>query len=316
MPAAPAVGCERALSAAHLQPPVVVEPTGEHHFSVILLHGFSNRGTDFLPLMRSFARLGIDVSRVRFIFPNAPRRTMHWPGSDWSRRGFAAWYTYYTDLSGQSSADADEIAVCELEASAAALRALAAAEAAALGGDYSRVFVGGYSQGGTVAAHAAVTEGAPRLAGVLLSRSVLMAQTIPSLTAAEGSPTPFFAFRSGRDNVYPIDVQCRSQERLVAGGWTLAALECSDLNHAPWSWTEYDYAAACAAFALGLSGNAPPTGVVAGGGGTCSDLKGMLLSLCRYRFPYQLALAFPCCRGDDQAPATDRKGTSKLDTKS
>jgi len=43
--------------------------------------------------------------------------------------------------------------------------------------------VGGYSQGGTVVAHTAVSGGAPRLAGALLTRSVLMAQT--SLSQSE-----------------------------------------------------------------------------------------------------------------------------------
>ena len=45
--------------------------------------------------------------------------------------------------------------------------------------------MGGYSQGGTVAAHAAVIDGAPRLAGALLTRSVLMAQTSLSPSSGE-----------------------------------------------------------------------------------------------------------------------------------
>ena len=116
------------LAAAYLQPPVIVEAGGAHRYSIILLHGLGNRGSDFLPILHSFSRLGIDVSNVRFVFPNAPRRTMQWPL--WGpSRGVQAWYTYFSDESGKSSADADEIATSELDASAAALLALAEAEA-------------------------------------------------------------------------------------------------------------------------------------------------------------------------------------------
>ncbi|EOD18591.1 hypothetical protein EMIHUDRAFT_243698 [Emiliania huxleyi CCMP1516] len=294
-------------AAAYLQPPVIVEAGGEHHYSIILLHGLGNRGSDFLPILHSFSRLGIDVSNVRFVFPNAPRRTMQWPV--WGpSRGVQAWYTYFSDESGKSSADADEIATSELNASAAALLALAEAEArlaeirrdsppswiaAALGGDFGRVFVGGYSQGGTVAAHAAVSDGAPRLAGALLTRS-----------EPEGR-TPFFAFRSGRDNTYPIGVQRHSPSLR----WSLAVSE-SSVNHATWSWGEYDYVAASAAFALGLRADPPPTGIGPGRScwtAPCLDLHGVLVSLW-YRFPYQCVGLSPCCRGGDQAPAASRGG--------
>ena len=99
---------------------MIVEAGGAHRYSINLLHGLGNRGSDFLPILHSFSRLGIDVSNVRFVFPNAPRRTMQWPL--WGpSRGVQAWYTYFSDESGKSSAD--EIATSELDASAAALLA-------------------------------------------------------------------------------------------------------------------------------------------------------------------------------------------------
>ena len=59
-----------------LRPSVVVDATHAHTHTVIMLHGMAFDSSMFEELP---AMLGARASTVRWVFPNAPVRTIDWP---------------------------------------------------------------------------------------------------------------------------------------------------------------------------------------------------------------------------------------------
>ena len=83
-----------AVPAGILAAALIIEPTAEHTHSVILLHGMYCTGDMFEQMPRIMSELGGQPSGIRWIFPNAPSRTISWPSG--SEDGVTAWYNYYT----------------------------------------------------------------------------------------------------------------------------------------------------------------------------------------------------------------------------
>lgn len=151
-----------------------IAPTGTHTSTVILLHGCYCEGNDFEPvpqLMRELA--GTDsISGVKFIFPSAPLRTLHWPKG--VEHDISAWYDYFTCRS--NTMHHDEIDQKHLASVTQQICEIIDQETALLGGDSRCIVIGGNSQGGTVAGHVACTYGRP-LGALIFMRSCLLDAT-------------------------------------------------------------------------------------------------------------------------------------------
>jgi len=93
------------------------------------------------------------------------------------------------------------------------------AEAAVLGGDYSRIFIGGYSQGGTSVLHAAIHEDCPSLGGVFTCCSTLHVERVTAALAAPVKSTPFVLYAGAKDDIYPVMLLRPTVERLQAAGY-------------------------------------------------------------------------------------------------
>ena len=141
---------------------VVIEPTLEHTHSVVFLHGLYCSGNDFDEVPNLLSELGGNPGAIRWIYPNAPKRTIDWPAG--AEENVAAWYNYHTDKSG--TMEHDTIDEDQLKSAAASVISLLGQEAAKFGGDWSRLILGGNSQGGTVASFVAATCGR-KLGGLL-----------------------------------------------------------------------------------------------------------------------------------------------------
>jgi len=150
---------------------VVLEPAVAHS-TVIWLHGLGADGRDFVPIVPEL-RLP-DALGVRFIFPHADVR----PVTINNGYPMRAWYDI-TSLSPGGRGDA-----AGLPESVARVRARIESEQAA-GIAPSRIVIAGFSQGGAVAFHAALSH-PERLAGVLaLSTYLPVPETLePRLAAA------------------------------------------------------------------------------------------------------------------------------------
>jgi predicted esterase len=226
-----------------LEPPVVVEPSGEHTHSVIMLHGMYCEADEWESLPSIFAQLGGEVSGVRWIFPNAPKRTVTWPHG--KEDGVSAWYNYFTARGG--TMEHDDIDATHLDAVTRDVHLLLEKEVMALGGDSRRVAIGGNSQGGTVAAHVALTY--PRDLGALLCLCTILLDSTP-VPVREAPPLPVFVFTAQHDQEYIPDFQRACYSRLVDAGFRLTSHVEPGLDHYTTSTAELHHAARWLALAL------------------------------------------------------------------
>ena len=178
---------------------------GEVEASVIWLHGLGADGGDFEGIIPYLGLpSGNGATGIRFLFPNAPRIPVSVNGG----MSMRAWYDvrdqrieFRADLSG-------------MKHSARAVLSLVEGEVAR-GIPLSRIIVGGFSQGGLVAAFAGHLSSQP-LGGVMILSSYIPAP-FPS---GEGQiPKSFLMAHGTLDQVIPVSLGRKSCEWLVSAGW-------------------------------------------------------------------------------------------------
>lgn len=129
-------------------------------YTLIYLHSFSNKGTDYTDYPQYF---GVGGAHIRVVLPTAPlleqtcfKHWMVWRGKrmGWRPIRFNSWFDYITDRAGSREND---IGLESLVAMRARIHGLIQREVNRLGGDARRVILGGASQGCCVALDAAMT---------------------------------------------------------------------------------------------------------------------------------------------------------------
>ena len=201
----------------------VVAATGEHHATFIVLHGFT-----CIEHVRSWkvmlaARLGPEIfGTLRLVFLLSPmRRVSCYKESDEEMR---AWHDYFTDHGGDEGRPEveEEIDVDHMRWCRARIHAVIDEEAEVLGGDASRVALGGQSQGSCVALDAALTycpanAQGTRLGGCFASfGQVYSSSPVPEANAA----LPIVAFHGADDRCIAASLALRSYARLLDAGYT------------------------------------------------------------------------------------------------
>lgn len=173
-------------------------------WSVIWLHGLGADGHDFEPLV---GELGLSGDPgVRFVFPHAPYRAVTVNGGMRMR----AWYDILSmDIARVPDADG-------VEESCDRLAALVAEEEAR-GIPAERILLAGFSQGGAIALHAALTRALP-VAGVVALSTYL---PLPS-AAVDGPRPPVFMGHGSFDPVVPPSLGEAARERMAEAGFEVA----------------------------------------------------------------------------------------------
>ena len=196
-----------------LLPGVEIEPRASARSSVIWLHGLGADGHDFEPIV---PELGLDPGlKVRFVFPHAPAIPVTVNGG----MVMPAWYDI-RDLALERRADEEGLA-----RSVASIRSLVARENER-GISCERILLGGFSQGGAVALHVALSH-PERLAGLFaLSTSLTAPQELERALDPANAALPVFQAHGTHDPMVPIE----------GGRATCAALRA--LHH-PVEWHEY-----------------------------------------------------------------------------
>ena len=188
-PAAPAAPASPAAPA-----PVVISPGAPHDATLLLLPGFTcsaeSMAESWMPAISE--TLGDRGGRLKLVFLNAPEREVSCYGDE--RPRLQAWHDYFTDHGGDEGRPEveEEIDEAHVAWSRARIHAAIDAEVALLGGDHSRVAVGGASQGCCMALDAALTHPAV-LGGVFASFGQVYACTAASrvrVTTTHPSPSP------------------------------------------------------------------------------------------------------------------------------
>ena len=174
--------------------------------AVIWLHGLGADGSDFVPIV---PELGLpDEPAVRFIFPDAPYRAVTCNGGYEMR----AWYDILS--LAPESRRIDEAGLLE---SRDTVRALIAREVGR-GIPASHIFLAGFSQGGAVAYHTALTHPEP-LAGLLaLSTYVPSADLLQAGFNPACRALPVFVAHGSVDDVVSMDLGRRAQDLLLSLG--------------------------------------------------------------------------------------------------
>jgi len=183
------------LIAEHALPPL----------SLILLHGLGSDGADMRGLAEALTWPG------RLLCPDAAPRPVTLNGGYVMR----AWF----DILGLGPDDPVDAA--GIHQAVAQVQRLIEAERAA-GVPAERIFIGGFSQGGVVALHAALRH-AERLGGVLaLSTWLPLRQELPAERSEAALDTPIFIGHGRHDDIVPLAAAERARD-------ALRELGCRDL---------------------------------------------------------------------------------------
>lgn len=175
-------------------------------WSVIWLHGLGADGHDFEPVA---AELGLpDSPGIRFVFPHAPYRSVTINGGMRMR----AWYDIRA-MDIVSRPDGEGV-----EASSDRLAELVEEEMAR-GIEPGRVVIAGFSQGGAIALHTALTR-TPNVAGVI-ALSTYLPLAADAAAAGTGSGLPVFMGHGTFDPVVPLALGEAARRRLDEAGFDL-----------------------------------------------------------------------------------------------
>lgn len=205
-----------------LPTPFILQPRdAEHHAgTIVMLHGFTSSGkqlaSGWLPaLARVLGRRAL--ATLKLVFLNAPVRSVSCYGGE----RHPAWHDYYSDHGGEDGCPEveEEIDAEQLAWSRGKVHEVLDAEATLLGGDYSRVAIGGASQGCCTALDAALTH--PQLlGGVFASFGHVYSSTFEHAPYADGrSQLRIHAFHGAGDRCIAASLAMRTYAELADLGF-------------------------------------------------------------------------------------------------
>lgn len=193
------------MTAGFVDAPIEVESAPNPLASVIWLHGLGADGSDFVPIVRE-----LDIpaeSRIRFVFPHAPMRSVTVNGGYVMR----AWYDIAPAPVGFRQ-DRDHIDESAGYVDALVLREIERGIAS------DCIVLAGFSQGGTVALQAGLST-AHKLAGLLiLSAPVLHVAELVGAAGPANAATPVFLAHGTSDPVVPFPMGEHTGNTLKAAG--------------------------------------------------------------------------------------------------
>ncbi len=185
-----------------------LNPSGGHpEASVIWMHGLGADGNDFVHIVERFKSL---QSKVRFVFPHAPMRSVTVNGGVRMR----AWYDIVAmDISHKEDSEG-------IKDSARLIDLLIKREQE-LGVASNRIVLAGFSQGGAMALHAGLRYPEP-LAGIIALSSYLpLPDTFVKERDLANQDTPIFMTHGLFDAVVPIMLDQMSKEQLEDLGYQI-----------------------------------------------------------------------------------------------
>jgi predicted esterase len=199
----------------------VIEPKGEHKFSMIFSHGLGDEGASFIDVFEM-----LSLKNTRVILPNAPVQPVTCNGG----YRMPAWYDIYNlgpnrDLINDKQ---DEKGILE---SSEKILELVDAEAAKVG--YKNVFIGGFSQGAAMSMFTAM-RCQHELGGVIAASgyALLPAQGDANIHT---KTTPMLVYHGVMDPVAPLagalQAPWRDQHRVPRGGPSAALAVATGARH-------------------------------------------------------------------------------------
>lgn len=245
---------------------LVIQPRGMHTHTVIFLHPAGAKAETYLRLYRRFGNLAV---HYRFVFPRAPTRLASWHWSVGARgEGLSCWFlpmlqdqkpTFIHGFYQEADRGKEEqVAREQLLMQSRRLRALIDREAAMLNGHYDQIVLGGTSQGGSLAAHVALSLPSD-LSALICCRTVFLERFMQlherhnqkaaaASDKAGAAKMPVFVFAGGADGVHPLhDVRESFAKLSTDAAYQIEWHVEPDLGHSEESLNEQRYVAYWAA---------------------------------------------------------------------
>ena len=247
---------------------LVIQPRGQHTHTIIFLHPAGVKAETYLRLYRRFGNLAV---HYRFVFPRAPMRVAKWHWSVGARGdGLSCWFLpmlqdqrptfihgFYQE--GERGKE-EEVAKEQMDLQAKRIRALIDREAKLLNGHYDQIVLGGTSQGGSLAAHVALSLPTD-LSALICCRTIFLARFMQlherhtrkgagdgEVPGLKHKKMPIFVFAGGSDGVHPLQDTRESFARLSTdAGYQIEWHVEPNLGHSEESLNEQRYVAYWAA---------------------------------------------------------------------
>lgn len=186
-------------------PCIEIEPSHKQADSAIIwLHGLGASGDDFAPIVPQL-KINKEIA-VRFIFPHAPLRAIRFNGGV----EMPAWYDFVIDGIKR------DINPQDLQQTTGQIIDLIEREMER-GIPSERIIIAGFSQGGAIAYHVALTAGFD-LAGLMAMSTYLPEEDKVSLSKCR-LDMPMHIYHGNADQVVPESMGQRAREVLKAKGF-------------------------------------------------------------------------------------------------
>jgi len=176
--------------------------------SVIWLHGLGADGSDFVPIVEQFDLP--DSSKVRFIFPHAPLRTITVNNGMRMR----AWY----DIIGFDIAQREDGEGIE---DSEKLVGLLIEREIELGVPSERIILAGFSQGGAISLYTGLRYSKPLGGIIALSAYLPLADQFTILPSSENKDIPIFMAHGMFDPIVPLILGQMSKDKLQNLGYKI-----------------------------------------------------------------------------------------------
>lgn len=179
-------------------------PNEKHIFTIIILHGMYGHSSNYETLVDNILNIS---KNIKIIVPNSPIRDIDWPaGKEYNVR---SWYNYFTARNGEMQHD--EIDKLHFQQQCNRIEALIEKELKVIMS--GNIILIGESQGGTIVADLSISL-KYRLAGYVLIDSIFMDNILSSKINVENMKKNIYIYSSENDEVYTLEFQKRSVNRL------------------------------------------------------------------------------------------------------
>jgi phospholipase/carboxylesterase len=196
---------------------------------LILLHGYAASPQEWLPFSHTIL---INAERRRFVFPQAPEETVPPDGPVGKRAWWRLDLSSYRDSAGTALPDMRRAQPAGLAKAAEKIRLLIGDLHHREAFDDKRVMLGGFSQGGMVAAEVAFRSAQPLEALILLSPTFVDEQRwIEGMPRRKGLPV--FISHGRRDDVLPFAASERLAQAMREAGLKVTWVPFDGIHETP-----------------------------------------------------------------------------------
>ena len=205
----------------------IIKFNDNYEYVIILLHGMYSNHKYFEKLPNI-----LNNKKIKYIFPDAPNMTINWP--DKNEYNIQSWYNYYTDYSGLMKYD--KINYDDFKYNRNIILDIIYQESKII--SFKNIFIGGSSQGGTLAIDIAMNC-SNELGGLFCLRTILM----NNVTKVNKNyyNMPIFIFSGNKDDVYTIKLQKKSFNKLKINKYKIYWYIQNNLNHNNYSINEFKF---------------------------------------------------------------------------